>query len=473
MVFSSTIFLLYFLPVVLLLYFLAGKKYKNLVLLAASFFFYAWGEPKFVMILIVSVFVNYSAGMCIQLSGNKTWSNLILSLAVSLNLGILFFYKYIDFTIDILNKGIMAPLNLGMFNRLELALPIGLSFFTFQGLSYVVDVYRGTVPAQKNPFHIALYISMFPQLVAGPIVRYEDIYKNMVHRMTTLQDAFEGTQRFIIGLSKKVMIADVMALSADKIFTLPLEELQPSVAWLGAVCYTFQIYFDFSGYSDMAIGLGRIFGFRFPENFNLPYISKSVTEFWRRWHISLSTWFRDYLYIPLGGNRKGNVYLHLLIVFFCTGLWHGAAFTFIVWGGVHGVFLIIERVLKLKGCKLHIPNVLQWLYTMAVVVVGWVIFRSDSLAGAFGFLKAMAGAKPAGFPYFGLRYYIDRQVVLTLSAAVIISSGCFGRFMRFSDTAGSKMFCFRAKILALWFLLFCCICMIVNGNYSPFIYFRF
>ena len=474
MVFSSVIFLFYFLPATLGGYFIVKKELRNAVLLLASLFFYAWGEPKFIVVLILSIFINYLAGIGIHTfreSGKAKW---IMAVGVFANLSILFFYKYIDFTITILNhisvKIIPGYREIG---PLGIALPIGLSFFTFQGLSYVIDVYKNTVPVQKNPLHIALYISMFPQLVAGPIVRYIDIAPEIVSRKTKLEDLSIGFQRFIIGLSKKVMIADILASVSDQIFSSPLEQLTTSVAWMGIVCYTFQIFFDFSGYSDMAIGLGRIFGFRFIENFNLPYISCSVSEFWRRWHISLSTWFRDYLYIPMGGNRKGNVYIHLLVVFFCTGLWHGAALTFIVWGLWHGMFLVLERVGRLKGYTAPFPRCVRWGYTAFVVIIGWVLFRSSDLAYAAGFLRTMCGICSPDFKFFSLAYYLDNQIIFTLAAALIVSVGIPGKIMSCLQKKKWEHMWEHIKMFVYWFLLLCCIAMIVNGNYSPFIYFRF
>lgn len=336
----------------------------------------------------------------------------------------------------------------------------------------MIDVYRKNVPVQKNPLHIALYITMFPQLVAGPIVRYEDIYEKIVDRDTRTEELVQGTGRFIIGLAKKVMIADILAKTADQIFSLTTDQLTPAVAWLGAICYTFQIFFDFSGYSDMAIGLGRVFGFRFPENFNLPYISSSVTEFWRRWHISLSSWFRDYLYIPMGGNRRGNVYLHLLMVFFCTGLWHGAAFTFVVWGLWHGMFLIIERMNRDRTPK--IPACVRRLYTMLVVLIGWVIFRSSGISYALGYIRVMAGSCTPVFRNYSIQYYLDGQIVATLAAALLVGIGIPKQISLYLQRYGDFGYVFGwMKAPALWILLFLSMCMIINGNYSPFIYFRF
>lgn len=474
MVFSSVIFLFYFLPVTLGVYFIVKKEFRNAVLLLASLFFYAWGEPEFVVVLILSIFINYLVGIGIHVFRESRRAKWIMAIGIFADLFILFFYKYIDFTIGILNHiSIKIIPGWEAIPPLGIVLPIGLSFFTFQGLSYVIDVYKNTVPVQKNPLHVALYISMFPQLVAGPIVRYIDIAPEIESRKSKLEDLSIGFQRFIIGLSKKVMIADILASVSDQIFSKSLDQLTTSVAWLGIICYTFQIFFDFSGYSDMAIGLGRIFGFRFMENFNLPYISCSVTEFWRRWHISLSTWFRDYLYIPMGGNRKGNVYIHLLIVFFCTGLWHGAALTFIVWGLWHGMFLVLERVGRLKGYTVPFPRCMCWLYTAFVVIIGWVLFRSSDLAYAASFLRIMFGDCYPDFKYFGVAYYLDNQIVFTLTAAFIVSIGVPGRIVSRLQKKQWGHLWEHIKMCVYWLLLLCCMTMIVNGNYSPFIYFRF
>lgn len=474
MVFSSVIFLLYFLPVTLGIYFIVKKELRNVVLLLASLFFYAWGEPKFVVILILSIFINYLAGIGIHAFREKGKAKWIMAIGVFANLSILFFYKYIDFTIRILNHIFVKIIpECEPINPLGIALPIGLSFFTFQGISYIVDVYKETVPVQKNPLHIALYISMFPQLIAGPIVRYIDIATEIKSRKLKLEDISIGFQRFIIGLSKKVMIADILASVSDQIFSKTLGQLTTPVAWLGIICYTFQIFFDFSGYSDMAIGLGRIFGFHFTENFNLPYISRSITEFWRRWHISLSTWFRDYLYIPMGGNRKGNVYIHLLVVFLCTGLWHGAAPTFIVWGLWHGMFLMLERVGRLKGYTVSFPRCVCWGYTAFVVIIGWVLFRSSDLVYAAGFVHIMFGGRYPDFKFSGLAYYLDNQIIFTLFVALIVSTGGTGKIMSYLQKRQWGYLWEHIKMYVYWFLLLGCMAMIVNGNYSPFIYFRF
>ena len=467
MVFSSVTFLFYFLPIFLILYYSARKELKNIILLLASLLFYVWGEGKFVLVLIADIFINYIFASLIDKTTNRKYKKIFLGIAVSLNLILLFYYKYADFGIKILND-VGQLIQLEEIPLLNTVLPIGLSFFIFQGMSYVIDVYKNDVPIQKDPLKVALYISMFPQLIAGPIVRYSDIYKNIEKRAVDTDRIYYGTCRFISGLGKKVIIADILAITADRIFMLPIDQLTISIAWLGAVCYTLQIYFDFSGYSDMAIGLGKLLGFNFDENFNLPYISTSVSEFWRRWHISLSTWFRDYLYIPLGGNRKGNVYINLLIVFFCTGLWHGASYYFIFWGLWHGFFVVLEKILKKKG--IVIQGVLGWIYTMMVVVVGWVFFHERGIK----YIGAMFGLCSKEFKWYGIDYYLDAQVVFTIILGIILSSGLVQKiFNRLEEKAYRKTVVHVIRDISLAIILFCCIYMIASGNYSPFIYFRF
>ena len=467
MVFSSVTFLFYFLPAVLIIYFAVRKELKNIVLLLASLLFYTWGEGMFVLVLILDILLNYLMALFIDRSRNDKSRKLILSLAVILNLGLLFYYKYIDLAADVLNKALRI-LHKQEIPLLNVALPIGLSFFIFQGMSYVIDVYRKDVPVQKNPLNIALYIAMFPQLIAGPIVRYNDIYKSIAHRTVTREGLYTGTKRFITGLGKKVMIADILAVSADKIAGLSVDQLTPSIAWTGALCYTLQIYFDFSGYSDMAIGLGKIFGFEFAENFNLPYTATSISEFWRRWHISLSSWFRDYLYIPLGGNRKGNVYVNLLIVFLCTGLWHGADYCFVFWGLWHGFFIVIERALRKK--KIIPGGIAGWIYTMLVVIMGWVFFQGRGIQ----YIKVMLGIYSHDFKWYSLPYFIDARIIFTAVAGIVISGGFIRRLREYIEKTGKYKA--QVRVLSEIFLagtLFCCIYMIVSGNYSPFIYFRF
>ena len=344
MVFSEPAFLFWFLPLLLGAYFLCPRAGRNALLLAASLIFYAWGEGGFVLVMLASIGMNYAFGLLIErrVSTHKTCAALWLGIIA--NLLLLAAYKYTGFVSSNL-CGLLRWWGVDTADPLPVHLPIGISFFTFQAMSYLVDVHRRQVPAQRNPLHVALYISMFPQLIAGPIVRYRDIARQIVDRAVTRQGFASGIRRFAIGLGKKVIIANSLAWPADQIFTIPNHELTTAVAWWGVTCYTLQIYFDFSGYSDMAVGLGRMFGFEFMENFNYPYIARSMTDFWRRWHISLSTWFRDYLYIPLGGNRRGRArtLVNLALVFFLCGLWHGASWTFAIWGLYHGLFLILER----------------------------------------------------------------------------------------------------------------------------------
>ena len=469
MIFSSVIFLFYFLPIVLAAYFLLGKRCRNAVLLIASIIFYAWGEPKLVLILGLSVVVNYLFGMAL-LSEATAVRKAVVTGAVIFNIGILFLYKYLDFSITVINDTLRFLRSDQTLPLVGLALPIGLSFFTFQGLSYVIDVYRKKVPVQKNPMHVALYISMFPQLVAGPIVRYETIEREITARTVTLNDVYEGVQRFILGLGKKVLIADVLAYPADLIFDGGLDQLTTSKAWLGVLCYTLQIYFDFSGYSDMAIGLGRIFGFHYLENFDYPYTTTSITGFWRKWHISLSSWFRDYLYIPMGGNRRGNVYLHLIVVFLCTGIWHGAAFTFLFWGIWHGAFILAERILKQKGITPKLPAAVGWLYTMLVVSIGWMFFRVDTLRHGISYLWTLFGKSADGFIQYTLPYYLTPKVAVVFLVGTLASLGVFRRI--YEKTKHLRGFEWMYQIFLL-VVLFFSITSVVNGNYSPFIYFRF
>ncbi|MHC4201080.1 MAG: MBOAT family O-acyltransferase, partial [Planctomycetota bacterium] len=408
MVFSSPIFLFLFLPFVLVLYVISVRReLRNPVLLVASLFFYAWGETWFVLIMVASMAANYLFGLWVDRVRERPWAKLAVACAVVFNLGLLGAFKYANFLVDNLNAlssvvGI-PPVGLG-----KVHLPIGISFFTFQAMSYVIDVYRRDAEVQRNPVNVALYISLFPQLIAGPIVRYRDVAKQLVERVMSREDFAYGVRRFIMGLAKKVLIANVVGGAADGIFGnphaspavagVPLGHLTPALAWLGVVCYTVQIYFDFSGYSDMAIGLGRMLGFRFLENFNYPYVSRSVREFWKRWHISLSTWFRDFLYVPLGGSRRtpARTHVNLVAVFLLCGLWHGASWTFAIWGLYHGVFLVAERT-RFGRWIGSLPAPAGHLYTLLVVLAGWVIFRAETASQAAAFLAAMMGfARGAG-----------------------------------------------------------------------------
>lgn len=377
MLFSSMIFLWLFLPLVFCSYYLIDKRFKNILLLISSIIFYAWGGVSYSLIMLSSIIINYIFALLIDkaIEDNDLKNKKIyLALCIIINLSILGYFKYTNFIISIINS-------LSQNKIIELTniiLPIGISFYTFQALSYVIDVYRGHNKAQKNIFNLALYISFFPQLIAGPIVKYHDIENQILNRNESLENIFYGIKRFIYGLSKKVILANMFALSCDEILKQPADELGTALVWCASVLYTLQIYYDFSGYSDMAIGLGKMFGFNFLENFNYPYISKSIKEFWRRWHISLSTWFKEYLYIPLGGNRKRKLftYINLLIVFFATGLWHGASYNFILWGLFHGFFLVIERIFLGKLLEKNKLKFINHIYVIFVFVIGWVLFRA-------------------------------------------------------------------------------------------------
>ena len=485
MIFCSPVFLFLFLPVVLGLYFLLRPDLRNLVLLVASLIFYLWGEKIFVLVLLGSITANYWLGWWIDRVRGAWLSRLAVAVAVLVNVGLLGAFKYANFLVDNLNL-LLAPLHLDPVRLDPIHLPLGISFFTFHALSYVIDVYRREVPALRNPVNFALYISFFPQSIAGPIVRYNDVAGQLVRRVITLEGFAEGVRRFTIGLAKKMIIANIVAVPADAIFDLPASQLTTGLAWLGTLCYTLQIYFDFSGYSDMAIGLARLFGFQFRENFQYPYIARSITEFWRRWHISLSTWYRDYLYIPLGGNRAGarRTYFNLVLVFFLCGLWHGASWTFILWGLFHGTFLVLERM--------GVDRLLEWtwapvrhLYTLVVVMVGWVFFKAATLAQAVAFLGAMAGfGEGAGIQYYPA-LYLNPEVTLVLVAGVLGSLPVLPFLARLREgfaTSGLgrsglglvlEPVLESVRVVALGLLLLVSGMLLAGGTYNPFIYFRF
>ena len=458
MVFSSAIFLFVFLPAVFLLDRLArGVRLKNALLLAASLVFYAFGQPVYLPLLLVSVLLNYLCGL---LAAGR-YPRLGVGIAVAGGIGMLAVYKYADFAIGTVNSlfGLSLPLT-------GIALPIGISFFTFQGLSYVIDVYRDRTLVSRSFFKVLLYISYFPQLIAGPIVKYHDIEKEIDARHTTPQETALGIRRFICGLAKKLLVSNAMGQMADTVFALPAGEIGMFAAWTGAVCYTLQIYFDFSGYSDMAIGMGRMFGFHFLENFNYPYASTTIKEFWRRWHISLSTWFRDYLYIPLGGNRKGRgrTWVNRFLVFFATGLWHGASWNFVLWGLWHGLFSVLEDcgALPVKRFKGRLPG---RVYTLLVVVLGFTLFRADTLAQAGAMFAAMftgVGLEWAGTAAVCAR--LTPVFLLTLAFALALSFPVSKRFQTKNDTVT-----FAGALV----LLVLCMFNLSAGTFNPFIYFRF
>ncbi len=465
MEFSSLSFICVFLPVVFLLYtIIPNKKIKNALLIVASLTFYGYGEPVYVLIMLFSICMNYIFGLLVGKSSHK---KLFLVIDVVLNLGILGFFKYTGFLLENLNTitGLSIPV-------LKIALPIGISFFTFQALSYVVDVYRGDVKPQKNLAKVMLYISFFPQLIAGPIIKYHDIEKQIDNRTHSLDLVVKGFRRFITGLGKKVLIANTMAGAVDVIFASNPNDINILVAWLGAVGYLMQIYYDFSGYSDMAIGLGMMFGFHFKENFNYPYSAVSVKDFWRRWHISLSTWFKEYLYIPLGGNRKGKARacLNRLIVFFCTGIWHGASWTFVIWGLYHGIFLLIETYAP----KIKLPKIIKHIYLLLVVTVGFVIFRADTLSQGIMIIEKMF----SGFNMnsSALSLFMGEMTPLFITALIfaVVFSLPVKNFI-ISKTQGTKAISVVNSLTYIGSLVLLAVCIInlASGSYNPFIYFRF
>jgi alginate O-acetyltransferase complex protein AlgI len=479
MVFSSTVFLFIFFPLVVAINFLLPRSLRNSFLLIASLFFYAWGEGVLVILMVVSTGINYLAGLGISyfrplpVSKRRPWNNrlawnkIILGAAITLNLSFLVYYKYLNFIVQ------MFPFLASHFSAATSAivLPIGISFYTFHAISYLIDIYRKGLEGESNAIDLGLYIAFFPQLVAGPIVRYSDIANQLHSRKESVDLFFEGSLRFIRGLGKKVIFANTVGLMADRIFALPAKEIPTSISWLGVVCYTLQIYYDFSGYSDMAIGLAKMFGFNFKENFNYPYIAKSIQDFWRRWHISLSTWFRDYLYISLGGNQLGakRTYINLIIVFFITGLWHGASWNFVVWGLFHGLFLILERNKTINLDKF--PDALKHVYTLLVVMVGWVFFRSDTLSFALEYIGRMVGISP-GANYSSL-VLINHYTLLILVLAIIFTAPVRSLITRgiASTTAGSIALIGRCAFYLI--LLVWAIDELAIASYNPFIYFRF
>ncbi|MBF0202557.1 MAG: MBOAT family protein [Desulfamplus sp.] len=512
MVFSSVTFLFLFLPIVLTGYYLLPVRVRNHFLLFASLVFYYWGENVLVGLIGTVVAVNYFFALLIEkrnlieqdpvmrtlekrnrvkLFFFAVSSGTLLFICLGVNLLFLAYFKYTGFILENTNAFLGF---VGLGNPLipspgSIVLPLGVSFFTFQAMSYTMDVYSGRVKANPSFVDFACYVTLFPQLVAGPIVRYRDIEGSLLCRRETLSGFSQGIFRFVMGLSKKVLVANTMAETADAVFALPPGELSTSLAWIGVICYTLQIYYDFSGYSDMAIGLGHMFGFRFLENFNYPYISRSIQEFWRRWHISLSSWFRDYLYIPLGGNRRGGIRTccNLMIVFFLCGLWHGAAWNYVVWGCFHGLFLVAERVGLSKLISLWHPF-FRHLYTLVLVMVGWVLFRAATLTDAFAMLKVMAGAGTGspGADYL-LRIHLDPYTVFIICLAMLFSAPVFpllaGSCTKRSDRhdniyitemAGdhfSKKPCWFYGIVIFMFIL--CLLRLSSGGYNPFIYFRF
>lgn len=466
MVFSSTIFLCVYLPLVLLGYYICPKKGKNLFLLIVSLIFYAWGEPKYVFLMIFSILVNYVFGLLMDKHReNKKRLKLLLAISVIIDLGLLSVFKYTDFIITNINSVFGAG-----FDLLNIALPIGISFYTFQAMSYTIDVYRDDVRVQRNLIDFGMYIAMFPQLIAGPIVRYSDVQDQLAERNVTTADFSEGIMRFVVGLGKKVLLANQMGAVWTQIYALG-GDISALMAWTGAAAYTFQIYFDFSGYSDMAIGLGRMFGFKFPENFRYPYESVSITDFWRRWHITLSTWFKEYLYIPLGGNRRGlaRQALNLLIVWTLTGFWHGAGWNFVMWGLYYFAILFIEKLFLLKALD-KLPRLFRHAYALLLIVIGWVIFASDDVSVMLPYLGSMFGAN-------GALGGMDVYTLLTRAALMVICCVASTELpRRLFVTAAGKMnekAAFTVKSVLTLTLLALSVVFLIGDSYNPFLYFRF
>lgn len=470
MVFSSTAFLFCFFPILSLLYLCVNPLLKLYILLAGSLFFYAWGEPNYLAVMIFICAVNYLAALCIDCITGKRQKKFFLIAAILIDIGVLGYFKYFNFFIENTNELFQSQLYL-----YNIVMPIGISFFIFQSLSYVADVYRGDAGVQKSFAKLTLYISFFPQLIAGPIVKYHDIEKDLEAHSSTLNDVVYGIRRFIIGLGKKVLIANPLGAVADPIFNNGFEQADISIAWLGAIAYSLQLLFDFSGYSDMAIGLGRVFGFHFLENFNYPYISKSITEFWRRWHISLGTWFKEYVYIPLGGNRRGKnrTYFNLLAVFLVTGLWHGANWTFILWGIWHGIFIVGERICGIKeSSKSVLRCVLKHIYTVIVFIVGWTMFRADTVQEGLGFIGTMFGIYHPQVMTVTAGVYLSGKTIFILVIAVLFSMP-IGLKWRTDIEGKWRILPQAAYDMVLVGILILSIASLAASTYNPFIYFRF
>ncbi len=460
MVFSSLTFLFLFFPIALIAYYLAADNIKNYILLIISLLFYAWGEPRYIFLMIFSIVVNYFLGLKVDID-SKTNRKMWFTISIIFNLVLLIIFKYADFLFGI--KGIK--------------LPLGISFYTFQVMSYVIDVYNGDVRAQTRFHDLALYISLFPQLIAGPIVRYQTVERQIDCREHSMDKFAVGVKRFVIGLSKKVILANQLAVVADGVFAKDISELAVLESWTGIISYALQIYFDFSGYSDMAIGLGKMFGFDFPENFNYPYISQSVSEFWRRWHISLGSWFRDYVYIPLGGNRvsKLKLYRNIFIVWSLTGLWHGASWKFVLWGLYYGLFICLEKYIT-KDLLQRLPNAVRHIYLLIIMLIGWVFFRTDNISWGLGFVKVMMG--------IGANPIINNNVLVYLNdywyiiaASIILSTPIIEKLRNISININPTVFKVNLWSVMHGLILIVCMIMVIvllnSYSYNPFLYFRF
>ena len=478
MLFTTPIFLFMFLPLTLLLYFIAKDKYKNAILFLASLIFYSWGGAKYLILILILILINYFSGILIDKNENKKRKKIIFITTILINLGTLGYFKYFDFFIANIIK-ILEIMNIGIANNIHLlniTLPIGISFFTFQILSYIIDVYKGKIKVQKNIINFGLYVMLFPQLIAGPIVRYIDVDKQINERTVTIDKFYAGAKRFMIGFSKKILLSNMAGAIADAVFASAEYNTNMLVAWVGVICYALQIYHDFSGYSDMAIGLGKIFGFDFLENFDYPYISKSIKEFWRRWHISLSTWFRDYVYIPLGGNRNGKfkTYRNLMIVFLITGFWHGASWNFVIWGLFYGIFLILERG-KFGEILQKLPTFIQRIYTLVIVLIAWVFFRADGLTNAIAYLQGMFSFNFQD-TYLLLLKLFDREKIVFIILAMIFATPVLKKLLnklKENSKATISITIETMEYTALIIVFIISISYMTGSTYNPFIYFRF
>lgn len=468
MLFSSMTFLFVFMPLVITIYGLSKKEIRNYVLLVASIIFYAWGEPRYLAIMILTILVNYVGAIEMARFFNKTKRKLILATTILVDLGVLVYFKYFNFIVDNINGWFQTSLDV-----IDVVMPIGISFYTFQAMSYLIDVYRREVKAQKDIYKLALYIVLFPQLVAGPIVKYHDVCEQIDKREVRFSNVIIGFKRFIMGLAKKVLLANTLAVVVDNIFAQSTDMLRQGDAIIGAIAYMLQLYYDFSGYSDMAIGLGLMFGFKFMENFNYPYISKSISEFWRRWHISLSTWFKQYLYIPLGGNRKGKLrtYINLVIVFMATGIWHGAAWVFVAWGAWNALFIVIEKALGWgkDELKTWYARVLRHIYALLAIGLGMVIFRSSSVEYAWEYIQVMFGIiDNHGIPKFD--YGINVKFALAFVCGLLLSMPLMRNIL---NVAYERKILRGAINVWLFILLVLSTASLAASTYNPFIYFRF
>lgn len=468
MVFSSLFFLFVFLPLILLIYYTAPRRCRNLVLFISSLIFYAWGEPVYILLMLFSTAVNYAYGLLItSYREKKNIARPVLFSSILINAGLLGFFKYYDFLLEAINS-VMGTSLAGP----GLPLPIGISFYTFQAMSYTFDVYRGHASAERNFITFGTYVSLFPQLIAGPIIRYQTVREQLVKRIEGFAGFGEGVRRFVTGLGKKVLLANNIGLLWQQIQQVPPSELTILTAWLGIAAFTLQIYFDFSGYSDMAIGLGKMFGFTFPENFDYPYISQSITEFWRRWHITLGTWFRDYVYIPLGGNRCGKfvLYRNLFVVWFLTGLWHGASWNFVLWGLYYGFIIALEKAFLLKWLR-PAPRFIRHTYALLLIMLGWVMFTSDNVSAGVQYLQALFGLCGRGvFDQQAIYFFYNHAILMVIA---LLASTPFGKNANQRLLARSTALYYTAATLSCLLVLILSTAYLVDLTYNPFLYFRF